>query len=92
LQDYISRYYQENELNLMSRSFAKLREVVLTYNVPLKSKGFFNQMTVSLVARNLLYFAEKKDIDLDRYINRQGSSDFDTPTTKRYGVNFNFTF
>ena len=92
LQDYISRYYQENELNLMDRSFAKLREVVLTYNVPLKSKSFFNQMTVSLVARNLLYFAEKKDIDLDRYINRQGSSDFDTPTTKRYGVNLNFTF
>lgn len=92
LQDYISRYYQENELNLMSRSFANLREVTITYNVPLKSKSFFNQMTVSLVARNLLYFAEKKDLDLNRYIGRQGSSDFDTPTTKRYGVNFNFTF
>jgi hypothetical protein len=92
LQDYISRYYQENELNLMSRSFANLREVTLTYNVPLKSKSFFNQMTVSLVARNLLYFAEKNDLDLNRYIGRQGSSDFDTPTTKRYGVNLNFTF
>jgi TonB-linked SusC/RagA family outer membrane protein len=92
LQDWISRYYQENEFNLMSRSFASLREVVISYNVPLKEKGFFNQMTVSLVGRNLLYFAEKKDIDLNRYINRQGSSDFDTPTTRRYGVNFNFTF
>lgn len=92
LQDWISRYYQEDENNLISRSFAKLREVIITYNVPLKSKSFFNQMTVSLVARNLLYFAEKKDIDLDRYITRQRSSDFDTPTTKRYGVNFNFTF
>lgn len=92
LQDYISRYYQENELNLMSRSFANLREVTLTYNVPLKSKSFFNQMSVSLVARNLLYFAEKNDLDLNRYIGRQGSSDFDTPTTKRYGVNLNFTF
>lgn len=92
LQDWISRYYQENEFNLMDRSFAKLREVVISYNVPMKSKSFFNQMTVSLVARNLLYFAEKKDVDLDKYINRQGSSDFETPTTKRYGVNLNFTF
>ncbi|MBK9490920.1 MAG: SusC/RagA family TonB-linked outer membrane protein [Haliscomenobacter sp.] len=92
LQDWISRYYQDDETNLMSRTFAKLREITLTYKVPLKSNSFFNQMTVSLVARNLLYFAEKKDVDLDRYIGRQGSSDFDTPTTKRYGVNFNFTF
>ena len=76
----------------MSRSFANLRDVTLTYNVPLKSKSFFNQMTVSLVARNLLYFAEKNDVDLNRYIGRQGSSDFDTPTTKRYGVDLNFTF
>jgi TonB-linked SusC/RagA family outer membrane protein len=92
LQDWISRYYQEDELNLMSRSFAKLREVVLTYNVPLKGKSFFNQMSVSLVGRNLLYFAEKKDVDLDQYIGRQQSTNFETPTTKRFGINLNCTF
>ena len=92
LQDWISRYYQDDENNLMSRSFAKLREVVVSYNVPLKPGAFFREMTLSAVARNLLYFAESKDVDLDQYTGRQGSSGFETPTTKRYGVNLSFKF
>lgn len=92
LQDYISRYYQDDETNMMSRSFAKLREVVISYNVPVKQNGFFQEMTFSLTARNLLYFAESKDVELDQYTGRQGSTGFETPTTKRYGVNMSFKF
>ncbi len=92
LQDWISRYYQEDENNLMSRSFAKLREVVITYSVPVKPGAFFREMTVSLIGRNLLYFAEKKDVDLDQYTGRQTSSSFETPTSKRYGINLSFKF
>ena len=92
LQDWISRYYQDDENNLMSRSFAKLREVVITYQVPMKPGSFFQEVTLSFVGRNLLYFAEIKDVDLDQYTGRQGSSSFETPTTKRFGFNLNIKF
>ncbi|WP_164489972.1 SusC/RagA family TonB-linked outer membrane protein [Runella sp. SP2] len=95
LQDYISRRYSPNGGNLMDRSFAKLREVVVGYNLPanLLQKTFFKQASISFVGRNLLYFAEKKDIDLDQFANgSQGSSDLQTPTMRRYGVNINLTF
>jgi hypothetical protein len=95
LQDYISFYYATDEANLMSKSFAKLREVTLTYAIPteLVSKTFFKQATVSLVGRNLLYFAGgQKDVDLDQYAGNQQRSTLQTPTAKRFGVNVNLTF
>lgn len=93
LQDYISRRYGPNGGNLMSRSFAKLREVVIGYSLPtpLLSRLGVRQASISLVGRNLLYFAEKKDIDLEQFIGG-GSSDLQTPTMRRYGVNLNLTF
>jgi hypothetical protein len=95
LQDYISFYYNTNEANLMSKNFAKLREVTLTYNLPstLLGKSFIKQATVSLVGRNLLYFAAgNKDVDIDQYAGSQTSSSLQTPTAKRYGFNLNITF
>ncbi|MBC7572230.1 MAG: SusC/RagA family TonB-linked outer membrane protein, partial [Spirosoma sp.] len=99
LQDYISRRYSPNGGNLISRSYAKLREVVIGYNIPqtLVRRLGIRQASVSLVARNLLYFAEKKDIDLDQFTGGNvfvggGSSDLQTPTTRRYGINLNLTF
>jgi hypothetical protein len=94
LQDYISRYYAAEEANSISRSFAKLREVTLSYNLPqsLLSKSFIRSATVSLVARNLLYFAEKKDVDIDQFATDTSYSSLQTPTTRRYGFNVNITF
>lgn len=94
LQDYISRYYNSDEGNLMSRSFAKLREVTISYNLPSKILGnsFIKQASISLVGRNLLYFAEKKDIDLDQYAGSNSTSNMQTPTMRRYGINLNITF
>jgi len=94
LQDYISRYYNTGEGNLMSRTFSKLREVTLTYQLPAGLFGegrFVRSASVSFVGRNLLYFAEKKDLDLEEYLGG-GRSGLQTPTTKRYGVNINLTF
>lgn len=94
LQDYISRYYNTAEGNLISKTFAKLREVTLTYQLPKTwfDGGHFAQgASVSLVGRNLLYFTKHKDIDLDNYIDNNASG-LQTPTTKRYGVNINITF
>lgn len=92
VQDYVSRYYNTDEGNLMSRSFAMLREVVIGYTLPEKWFGkAIRNASVSVVGRNLLYFAEKKDIDLNQYIN-DGGSGLQTPSTRRFGVNLNFTF
>jgi TonB-linked SusC/RagA family outer membrane protein len=92
VQDYVSRYYNSDEGNLMDRSFGMLREVVIGYNFPTKLfKNKVQSFSVSLVGRNLLYFAEKKDIDLNQYIG-DGGSGLQTPSTRRYGLNLNVTF
>jgi len=94
LQDYISRYYGTDASTLISRTFVKLREVVLTYNFPQTylSKTFIKQASISFVGRNLLYFAERSDIDIEQYANTSGSSGLQTPTTRRYGFNLNISF
>lgn len=95
LQDYISRYYNTTEGNLMSRSYAKLREVVIGYRLPASvlTKTPFKSVSISLVGRNLLYFAAQSDIDLDQFANYStGRSDLQTPTMRRYGVNLNIVF
>jgi len=94
LQDYISRYYGTNSSYAISRTYVKLREVVLTYNLPQKflNSTFIKQAGISFVGRNLLYFAERNDIDIEQYAGTNGSSGLQTPTTRRYGFNMNFTF
>ena len=92
VQDYVSRYYNSDEGNLMDRTFGMLREVVVGYNFPVELfNNKIQSFSVSLVGRNLLYFAEKKDIDLNQYIGDGGSS-LQTPSTRRYGLNLNITF
>ncbi|HEY0608219.1 MAG TPA: SusC/RagA family TonB-linked outer membrane protein, partial [Chitinophaga sp.] len=94
LQDYISVYYNTNEANIISKTFAKLREVVIGYTLPqsLLGRSFIRQANVSFVGRNLLYFASHKDVDIEQYAGDQGSSSLQTPTTRRYGFNVNVTF
>ena len=95
LQDYINREVGFDERVLISSSFAKLRQVTITYNLPthlLKSIGF-SKASISLVGRNLLYFASRTDIDLDQFVgNNLNSQILQTPTLRRYGVNINLTF
>jgi TonB-linked SusC/RagA family outer membrane protein len=92
LQDWVSRYYNSDEGNLMSRSFGMLREVVVGYTLPNGILGkTFQEVSVSFVGRNLFYFAEKKDIDLNQYVGG-GSSGTQTPSTRRYGINLALKF
>jgi len=97
LQDYISRYNSQTEGNLMSKTFTKLREVIIGYTLPssVLGKSFIKKVEVSLVGRNLLYFVKdekNKDVDIDKYAGRQTSTDLQTPTTRRYGFNLNLIF
>lgn len=94
VQDWVSRYYNTEEGNLMSRSFGMLREVVIGYSIPAKwlvRSKFIRNASVSLVGRNLLYFAESKDIDLNQYTSG-GESGPQTPSMRRYGVNVSLSF
>lgn len=94
-----------DEYYMINRSFAKLREVTLGYNFPAKwlRGSFIKKASFSLVGRNLLYFAARKDIDLDQYaagynasdrslIGGAGSVDLQSQTARRYGFNINASF
>jgi TonB-linked SusC/RagA family outer membrane protein len=97
VQDYVSKYYGIDEANLMSKTFAKLREVTITYDLPVQwlRKSFISRASVSLIGRNLLYFYKDKrfkDVDLDQYNYSLGATSLQSPTTRRYGVNLNVAF
>ncbi len=102
IQDYVSSFYNDPQHTMVSKTYAKLREVVITYSLPTKwlEKTFITRVDVSLVGRNLLYFFPSKfhDIDVDQYpgrdqfntINREYN--LQTPTTRSYGLNINVVF
>lgn len=92
VQDYVGRYYNTNEGNLMNRSFGMLKEVVFGVKLPTEWFGkAVSGANVSFVGRNLLYFAEAKDTDMSQYI-ADGATGVQTPSVRSYGVNLNFTF
>jgi hypothetical protein len=97
VQDYCSKYYGISESNLMSKTYTKLREVTIGYDLPKSWLGKLNisKITVSLVGRNLIYFykdAKFKDVDLDQYNYGTSSTGLQSPTTRRYGFNVNVVF
>ena len=94
LQDWISRYYNSNEGNMIDRSFAKLREVTIGYSIPSKILGKnIKQATISLIGTNLLYFAAANDVDVEEYVSYgDRGSGLQTPTMRRFGINLNITF
>lgn len=88
---------------MIDRSFVKLREVTLGYTFPasfLAKSRLFKSASISLVGRNLLYWAARKDIDLDQF--PAGYNDYDrtlnnggllqSPAGRRFGVNINLSF
>ncbi|MGO4820653.1 MULTISPECIES: SusC/RagA family TonB-linked outer membrane protein [unclassified Flavobacterium] len=92
-QDFSKSYNGQTAANIIDKTFFKLREVNLTYVFPKKvlSKTFINNASISLIGRNLIYFAKHKDIDLDQFNDEKGSP-LQTPTVKSYGLNINLKF
>src|ERR1019366_646558 len=86
VQEYASQYYNVNEANLMSKTYAKLREVTVNYDFPKKwlQKTFITKASATIYGRNLLYFyknPEFKDVDLDQYANSPtGSTGLQSPS------------
>ena len=84
------------DLDMIKKTYVKLREVTLTYNFSPSLFGkhaFIQKATFSFVGRNLLYFFPNryKDLDVDQYTQSSGSG-LQTPTTRSFGFNLNFTF
>ena len=103
IQDYVSSFFNDFEHTSVSKTYAKLRELTITYSVPqsaLGKKSFITKIDISLVGRNLLYFfpSRFKDMDIDQYSGRNYNSgnskeyNLQTPTTRSYGFNVNFVF
>jgi TonB-linked SusC/RagA family outer membrane protein len=92
-----------NEYWMVDRSFAKLREVTLGYTLPASMLGknkLIKSASISLVGRNLLYFAKRKDLDLDQFASGYNASDrtlgngglLQSMTGRRFGFNVNVSF
>ena len=97
VQGYVSSYYAADEANLMSKTYAKLREVTIGYDLPkrLLKEIFIKKLTLSAYGRNLLYFYKDKrfkDVDLDQYNYATASTGLQSPTVRTYGLNLNASF
>ncbi|WP_078351048.1 SusC/RagA family TonB-linked outer membrane protein [Mucilaginibacter pedocola] len=97
VQDYVSKYYNADEANLMSKTYTKLREVTFGFNFPsnMLKNTFIQKASVSLYGRNLLYFYKDKrfkDVDLDQYNYATSLTGLQSPTVRSYGLNVNLSF
>jgi TonB-linked SusC/RagA family outer membrane protein len=107
MQSYLSSALGSNvdEYYTMSRTFVKLREVQLSYTLPAKMlrKSILKSASIAFVGRNLLYFAHRKDFDIDQYASGFNAADqsftgtsgdvtLSSPTFRRFGFNLNLGF
>jgi TonB-linked SusC/RagA family outer membrane protein len=94
LQSYV-QFLQGKEPLYTSRTYAKLREIVIGYKLPasLLGKSVIKQASISIVGRNLLYFSKFKSFDLDQFASGGTvGPPLQTGTLRRFGVNINLTF
>lgn len=97
VQGYVSSYYNADEANLMSKTYAKLREVTLGYEIPKQflKASFIKKASVSVYGRNLIYFYKDKrfkDVDLDQYNTATNTTGLQSPTVRSCGFNLNVSF
>ena len=77
-----------NKYFYYSGSYLKMRELVLTYNLPGKwMKKVFNSASVSLIGNNLFILSKIPNVDPDAE-----SDNLQTPSMRSIGVNINLRF
>ncbi|MEN7549426.1 SusC/RagA family TonB-linked outer membrane protein [Rapidithrix thailandica] len=98
VEDYFHHTFQSQETAIYDASYAKLREVRLSYNLPSSflNKTPFKRAQVSLIGRNLwLIHSNVPNVDPETSIgfsgNFQGFEVNNAPSTKSYGVSLNFS-
>ena len=94
--DWLNRYYhgQVDESNIQDQTFIKLREVVLTYQLPAKlmEKIFIRNAAISFIGRNLLMFSNVDFLDPESINIETGEELLQAPSPRSYGFNINVTF
>jgi len=97
-QQYYKSFRTIDEANIFDASYVKLREVKLSYNLPLKWIRSLRLAgaSVTLVGRNLLILHRNVD-DIDPEVafntgNGQGLESLSNPTIRSYGFNINLKF
>lgn len=102
-QDYFSAYWGLQEPSVIDGSFIKLREVVLSYDLPQKwvdQLGFLHKVNVSVIGRNLalLYTHESNDIGIDpetgfgTSLSGLGLEQFQLPSNRSIGFKLRLNF
>jgi hypothetical protein len=97
---YYRMYYDRNheENNTYDASYLKIREIALTYEFPnTLFKGVFEQINVSLIARNVYAFSKIPHFDPEQFGFQQqrlvsGVEDMSYPTTRSIGVKLGLGF
>ncbi|MGC4035578.1 MAG: SusC/RagA family TonB-linked outer membrane protein [Chitinophagaceae bacterium] len=98
--DFYKRYYDHNsEQQLVDRSFVKLREAKIGYNLPKKiySNLPIQNINISLVGRNLLLFTKNDQFDPETGASTGnglvgGFENLSLPTTRSFGANLSINF
>ena len=94
--DWLNRYYhgQVDESNMQDQTFIKLREVVLTYQLPekLMDKIFIRNASISFIGRNLLMISNVDFLDPESIDIETGDELLQTPSPRSFGFNLNVTF
>jgi TonB-linked SusC/RagA family outer membrane protein len=99
-ESYYKNYYDRNheENNTLSSTFVKLREVRFGYTFPMGTVGNIQNLTISLVGRNLAIFSpDIKHFDPEQlafqgqgYVS--GVEDVTYPSTRSFGVSIGLDF
>jgi TonB-linked SusC/RagA family outer membrane protein len=98
LRTYYDNYKSYSELFLHDASFVKLRQVILSYNIPVSGLKALSlqSASVSLVARNLLTIYKQTDnFDPESSFTNgssQGFESFGLPRTRSFGLNLMVKF
>ena len=93
LRNYYDNYKVYSELFLHDGSFVKLRQVILSYNIPVSKIKIAKVQgaSVSFVARNLfILYRQTKNFDPEQSFtnsNAQGFESIGLPRTRSYGLN-----
>jgi TonB-linked SusC/RagA family outer membrane protein len=97
-----STFSNTQSLYMTSAAFWKLREVSLSYDIPVKNifGGSIKSATVGVVGRNLLMLRPKTNIWTDPEFNTQNgtsnavgyTNEYQTPPTRVYGFSVKLTF
>ncbi|CAL1519841.1 hypothetical protein MMC2321_03593 [Chitinophaga sp. MM2321] len=93
-ENWANSYETADERKYRSKTYFKLRGITLTYRFPeklLRRVKEVHAASVSLVTRNVMYFAQLKEIDLDHWAYNS-ESELEEPSMRSIGINLNIKF